>query len=253
MATDIEPVVASKRATAVRLRGLTRRFGDRAVLQDLDLDIAEGEFVALLGRSGCGKSTLLRAMARLDVHLGGDGHIEVPSPSAVLFQDSRLLPWMSVLDNVRMGTPGQRDAERARRLLASVGLAGKESAWPKTLSGGEQQRVALARALMREPRLIAADEPFSALDALTRMRMQALLLEVYERHSPAVLFVTHDVDEALALATRVIVLDAGRVRFDRQLGASGRHARGSAAYEALRADILSLLGVAQPAHRDAAH
>lgn len=253
MATDIEPVVVQERGTAVRIRGLTRRFDDRIVLQNLDLDIAEGEFVALLGRSGCGKSTLLRAMARLDLQLGGPGHIEVPSPSAVLFQDSRLLPWMRVLDNVRMGTPGQRDADRARHLLASVGLAGKENAWPKTLSGGEQQRVALARALMREPRLIAADEPFSALDALTRMRMQALLLEVYERHSPAVLFVTHDVDEALTLATRVIVLDQGRVRFDRRLGENGLHGRGSAAYESLRQDILSLLGVAQVARHDTTH
>ena len=253
MATDIEPVSVQQRDAAVRIRGLTRRFDDRVVLHDLDLDIAEGEFVALLGRSGCGKSTLLRAMARLDSAVEGSGHIQAPSPSAVLFQDSRLLPWMSVLDNVRLGTPAQRDADRARRLLADVGLAGKEDAWPKTLSGGEQQRVSLARALMREPRLIAADEPFSALDALTRMRMQALLLEVYERHSPAVLFVTHDVDEALTLATRLIVLDQGHVRFDRPLGGNGLHARGSATYEALRNDILSLLGVAQPARHDGAY
>lgn len=234
----------------VSLRNLTRRFGPQTVLDGVDLDIHAGEFVALLGRSGCGKSTLLRAIARLDTGISGEGQLIVSGQSSVLFQDSRILPWMSVLDNVRLGTPNDMDSERARRALDGVGLADKASAWPKTLSGGEQQRVALARALMRNPALILADEPFSALDALTRMRMQSLLLDVHARFQPAVLFVTHDVDEALVLANRIIVLDAGRIRYDRLNPLKLSQGRGSTDFESLRQEILALLGVPLPARTD---
>lgn len=234
----------------VSLRNLTRSFGHQTVLDGVDLDIHAGEFVALLGRSGCGKSTLLRAIARLDTGISGEGQLIVSGQSSVLFQDSRILPWMSVLDNVRLGTPNDMDSERARRALDGVGLADKASAWPKTLSGGEQQRVALARALMRNPALILADEPFSALDALTRMRMQSLLLDVHARFHPAVLFVTHDVDEALVLANRIIVLDAGRIRYDRLNPLKLSQGRGSTDFESLRQEILALLGVPLPARTD---
>lgn len=245
MATD-DGVAVGEAKIAVSARNLTRRFGEQTVLDGLDLDIHEGEFLALLGRSGCGKSTLLRAIARLDATASGKGTLSVSGPSSVLFQDSRILPWMSVLDNVRLGTPNDMDRDRARQALAGVGLSGKESAWPKVLSGGEQQRVALARALMRNPALILADEPFSALDALTRMRMQSLLLEVYTRHRPAVLFVTHDVDEALLLANRIIVLDSGRICYDRKNPLKLSQGRGSSDFEAVRREILTLLGVRMP-------
>ena len=191
----------------VRVQRLRRAFDGREVLSGIDLSIRRGEFVALLGKSGCGKSTLLRAVAKLDDGAEGTGRVSVPGRRAVLFQDSRLLPWASVVDNVVLGAwrPGIR--ERASAALAEVGLAGREDAWPRMLSGGEQQRVALARSLVRDPELIRADEPFSALDALTRIRMQRLLLDLCARHRPAVLFVTHDVEEALSLADRVVALD----------------------------------------------
>ncbi|WP_190816889.1 ABC transporter ATP-binding protein [Saccharopolyspora pogona] len=201
----------------VRVRGLVRRFGDRVVLEGIDLDIAPGEFVALLGRSGSGKSTLLRALAGLDHDVTGSGSATVPEKRAVVFQDSRLLPWARVLDNVTLGLSGADAAERGRAVLSEVGLAGRERSWPNALSGGEQQRAALARSLVREPELLLADEPFGALDALTRIRMHRLLRELCARHRPAVLLVTHDVDEAITLADRVLVLDGGTIAVNREI------------------------------------
>ncbi|AVT35975.1 ABC transporter ATP-binding protein [Plantactinospora sp. BB1] len=198
----------------VRVRGLNRRLGGRTVLDGLDLEIRENEFVALLGRSGSGKSTLLRALAGLDPDVPGAGEVDVPANSSVIFQDARLLPWQRVLANVVLGSRGAAAYRRGQERLAEVGLAGRERAWPNQLSGGEQQRVALARALVGEPRLLLADEPFGALDALTRIRMHRLLRELCQRHRPAVLLVTHDVDEAVALADRVLVLDEGRITVD---------------------------------------
>jgi len=184
------------------------------VLEDVTLDIAPGEFVALIGRSGSGKSTLLRAIAGLDDGVQGSGHITAPDSRSVLFQDSRLLPWETVLQNVILGLRLPDAAARGRAVLASVGLAGHEEAWPNTLSGGEQQRTALARSLVREPELLLADEPFGALDALTRIRMHELLFRLVEQHRPTVLLVTHDVDEALILADRVLVMEEGRIITD---------------------------------------
>lgn len=171
--------------SAVSVRGLIRSFGTKSVLNGVDLDIAPGEFVALLGPSGCGKSTLLRALAGLDHDVRGSGVISVPDRVSVVFQDSRLLPWDSVLGNVTLGVR-EHDAEaRARKALAEVGLAGREKAWPHQLSGGEQQRVALARSLVREPQLLLADEPFGALDALTRIRMHGLLQDLVATAQPS--------------------------------------------------------------------
>ena len=136
---------------------------------------APGEFVALLGRTGSGKCTLLRALAGLDRDVVGHGQINVPTDVSVVFQDSRLLPWKRVLDNVVLGLGGRNAADRGKEALAEVGLAGREKAWPHELSGGEQQRAALARSLVREPELLLADEPFGALDALTRIKMHVLL------------------------------------------------------------------------------
>ena len=201
-------------AAAVQISHLTRRFGDRVVLDDLDLEIPAGQFVALLGHSGPGKSTLLRALAQLDHDVEGSGELWAPQQLSVVFQDSRLLPWRRVLDNVLLGTSGKEAAERGRRALTEVGLAGRERSWPGQLSGGEAQRAALARALVWDPELLLADEPFGALDALTRLRMHVLLRQLCERHRPAVLLVTHDVDEAIVLADRIVLLEHGRIALD---------------------------------------
>jgi sulfonate transport system ATP-binding protein len=211
-------------------------------LDDIDFHIAQGEFVALLGRSGSGKSTLLRALAQLDTEVSGSGKLVVPRRRAVLFQDARLLPWLRVLANVTLGATLPDAQRRARVALTEVGLAGKEMVWPKTLSGGEQQRVALARALIRDPEFILADEPFSALDALTRIRMQGLLLELCRKHTPAVLFVTHDVDEALLLAHRIVILEQGRIVVDRRVDLHTPR-RLDTRFATQRDEILALLGV----------
>ncbi|WP_454199065.1 ABC transporter ATP-binding protein [Nocardia sp. Marseille-Q1738] len=237
MATD------TRGLNVVRARQLRRGFGDRVVLRDLDIDIARGEFVALLGRSGSGKSTLLRALAELDYDVPGSGELSVPTERSVVFQDSRLLPWARVLDNVTLGLSGSDAAERGRSALAEVGLAGREKAWPKELSGGEQQRVALARSLVREPELLLADEPFGALDALTRIKMHALLQDLCAEHRPAVLLVTHDVDEAVLLADRVLVLDDGRIAVDQRIDLERPRRHGDPAFTRHRSLLLAGLGV----------
>ncbi|MFD3915318.1 ABC transporter ATP-binding protein [Streptomyces sp. NPDC088147] len=230
-------------AETVRIEKLVRSFGTRRVLDGLDLTIAPGEFVALLGRSGSGKSTLLRALARLDHEVAGSGELAAPDHVSVVFQDARLLPWKRLLGNVVLGLSGPDAQERGRAALAEVGLEGRERAWPVELSGGEQQRVSLARSLVRDPQLLLADEPFGALDALTRIRMHTLLRRLCERHRPAVLLVTHDVDEAIVLADRVVVLEEGRIAADLpvELPAPRRH--GSTEYAALRHRLLAQLGV----------
>ncbi|MBH0780151.1 ABC transporter ATP-binding protein [Nocardia sp. NEAU-351] len=233
----------SDSGSVVRLRKLSRGFGERVVLRDIDIDIARGEFVALLGRSGSGKSTLLRALAELDHDVPGSGELTVPAERAVVFQDSRLLPWSRVLENVTLGLRGSDADARGRTALAEVGLAGRERAWPKELSGGEQQRVALARSLVREPRLLLADEPFGALDALTRIKMHALLQVLCAEHKPAVLLVTHDVDEAVLLADRVLVLDEGRITLDRRVDLPRPRRHGDPEFVRLREALLAGLGV----------
>jgi len=226
---------------AVRLRGLSRDFGRRRVLDNVDLDIAPGEFVALIGRSGSGKSTLLRALAGLDREVTGD--LSVTPAVAVAFQEPRLLPWRRVQANVSLGLRADDPRAVARAALDEVGLADRAAAWPLTLSGGEAQRAALARALVREPSLLLLDEPFSALDALTRISMHRLVLRLWQRHKPAVLLVTHDVDEALALADRVLVLGGGRILHASPVTVSRPRDRDHPELTALRARLLAELGV----------
>jgi sulfonate transport system ATP-binding protein len=227
--------------TAVQVRGLTRKYDERAVLDGVDLDIAPGEFVALLGKSGSGKSTLLRALAGLDAGVAGSGELVVPANVSVVFQDSRLLPWARVLENVVLGLSGAD--ERGRKSLDEVGLAGREKAWPNELSGGEQQRVALARSLVREPELLLADEPFGALDALTRLKMHVLLRKLCAAHQPAVLLVTHDVDEAIVLADRVIVLDEGRIVAEEHIELAAPRSPADPGFAKVRSTLLEALGV----------
>jgi sulfonate transport system ATP-binding protein len=227
--------------SVVVVRGLGRRFGSRMVLDGVDLELAPGEFVALLGRSGTGKSTLLRALAGLDPAVSG--LIAVPERRAVVFQDARLLPWARVLNNVVLGLKGAGVDAHGRAALREVGLEGHERDWPKTLSGGEAQRAALARALVREPELMLLDEPFGALDALTRIRMHALLRELCARHRPAVLLVTHDVDEAIQLADRILVLEGGGIVLDIPVGLPAPRSRPSEGVDRLRRRLLAELGV----------
>jgi len=223
------------------VRGVSRSFGPRTVLDRLDLDIAAGEFVAMIGRSGSGKSTLLRALAGLDQEMTGS--VEVRGPVSVAFQEPRLVPWKRVLANVSLGLRGPSPAEVAMQALGEVELTERASAWPLTLSGGEAQRVSLARALVRSPSLLLLDEPFSSLDALTRISMHRLVLSLWARHRPAVLLVTHDVDEALALADRVLVLGDGRIAYSAPVTLPRPRDRDHSELTALRLRLLTELGV----------
>jgi sulfonate transport system ATP-binding protein len=224
-----------------RVSGLSRAFGSRTVLDRLDLEIAPGEFTALIGRSGSGKSTLLRALAGLDPDVTGD--LAVSAPVAVAFQEPRLVPWKKVLANVCLGLRVRDPKAAAAAALAEVGLTERADAWPLTLSGGEAQRASLARALVREPGLLLLDEPFGALDALTRISMHRLVLRLWAHHQPAVLLVTHDVDEAIALADRVIVLTDGRIGFDSRISVPRPRHRDNHDLVTLRDRLLTELGV----------
>jgi sulfonate transport system ATP-binding protein len=223
-------------------RDLSRSFGDHVVLDHLDLDIHQGEFVAMIGRSGTGKSTLLRALAGLDRDVTGE--LTVNAPTAVVFQEPRLVPWKKVWNNVSLGLRADDPRTIARTALDEVGLAARADAWPLTLSGGEAQRAALARALVRDPGLLLLDEPFSALDALTRISMHQLVMSLWERHQPAVLLVTHDVDEALALADRVLVLSEGQIALSAEITLDRPRDRDHPDLVALRIRLLTELGVA---------
>ena len=219
---------------AVLVTNLRRAYGSRVVIEDLNLRIERGEFVALLGESGCGKTTLLRALAGLDPVDGG--RIVAPRRPAVVFQEHRLLPWDNLWRNVSLGLQAPDARERAAAALSEVGLGERLDDWPRNLSGGQAQRVALARALVQQPELLLLDEPFAALDALTRIRMHALVRELVTAHQPGVLLVTHDVDEAIALADRILVMRDGKIAFE-------HHARGERATAIARTELLAELGV----------
>jgi ABC-type nitrate/sulfonate/bicarbonate transport system ATPase subunit len=210
------------------IRGVERRFDTTLALQATDLDVAQNDFVTILGPSGCGKSTLLRIVAGLDVPTAGEVRLDgqrIIGPGAdrgMVFQSYTLFPWLSVLDNVCFGLR-ERGLARAEQLdaahgyLVKVGLKGFENHYPKQLSGGMQQRTAIARALANQPRMLLMDEPFGALDHQTRELMQELLLGIWEAERTTVLFVTHDIDEAVFMGSRVAVMSArpGRIKLDR--------------------------------------
>jgi sulfonate transport system ATP-binding protein len=225
--------------TGVSLRGLGKDYGERTVLHAVDLDIAPGEFVAIVGRSGCGKSTLLRLLAGLEAPSRGSVHFEGPQDTRLMFQDARLLPWKRVAENVSLGLPRDRDhAQRVHEALAAVGLADRARDWPAALSGGQRQRVALARALVHRPRLLLLDEPLGALDALTRIEMHALIERLWREHGFTAVLVTHDVAEAVALADRVLLVDAGAVALDQPVSLPHPRDRGSAAFASLEDRVL---------------
>lgn len=232
---------------AGELRHVDKWYGNRHVLKDVSVRVRGGEIVALVGRSGSGKSTVLRVLAGLSRDHSGER--VVAGAPALAFQEPRLFPWRDVRTNVGYGLTRSRLArpqvrQRAERALADVGLTDHAGSWPLTLSGGQAQRVSLARALVAEPRLLLLDEPFGALDALSRLTMHTLLLDLWRRHRFGVLLITHDVDEAVALADRVLVLEEGRIIHTlpideprRAPGDPGPHT------ERHRAELLNRLGV----------
>jgi len=206
----------------VAINGLGKRFGAREVLRNTELTIEPGEFVAIVGRSGCGKSTLLRLVAGLDrpssgtLRIDGAAGGELREDTRIMFQEARLLPWRRVDANVMLGLPAAQHA-RAEAVLTQVGLADRGGDWPAKLSGGQRQRVALARALVHDPRLLLLDEPLGALDALTRIEMHQLIENLWLRSGFTALLVTHDVQEAVALADRVILIEDGRIALDERI------------------------------------
>ena len=227
---------------AVRITGLRKAFGDKTVLDGVDLTIRQGDFVVLLGPSGTGKTTLLRLLTGLEAPDAGE--VLVPAVRTTVYQEPRLIPSKRVLANIVVGQRRSKQGrDAALRALAEVGLDGKARQWPATLSGGEAQRAALARALVREPELLLLDEPFAALDALTRLQMQDLVGDLVDRHRPAVLMVTHDVDEAVRLADRVLVLDHGRFAVDIDIDIAHPRDRTDPAALRYRAALLAELGV----------
>jgi sulfonate transport system ATP-binding protein len=235
----------------VTARGLVKRFGDKIVLNVLDLHAPAGQFLAVVGRSGCGKSTLLRLLAGLDaadagqISFGERTVNDAPRLSRVMFQEARLLPWASVLANVEVGLGRERGSEpgrgRALEALASVGLADRANDWPSTLSGGQKQRIALARALVSRPRFLALDEPLGALDALTRIEMQQLLEIAWRRECFTAILVTHDVAEAVALADRIVLLEDGAVALDVTISLPRPGSRVSAQFGTIADHILRRL------------
>jgi sulfonate transport system ATP-binding protein len=224
-------------------RHLSKAYGERQVLHKALLTIEPGEFVAIVGRSGCGKSTLLRLIAGLEAPTHGELRIDgqvvkgLSKDTRIMFQEARLLPWRRVLDNVALGLPeSQRDA--AANVLGQVGLGDRLNEWPAKLSGGQRQRVALARALVHQPRLLLLDEPLGALDALTRIEMHTLIEQLWRDNGFTALLVTHDVQEAVALADRVILIEDGTVSLDVRIDLSRPRSRGDARFAALEKRIL---------------
>ena len=243
-----QPDVQQKAAQGVHLQTLqlTKRYGEREVLKQVQLDVRPGEFIAIVGRSGCGKSTLLRLVAGLEEASAGQLLIDAGDAreqrrqnrdTRIMFQDARLLPWKRVLDNVILGLPDSA-RERGRKVLAQVGLADRENEWPARLSGGQRQRVALARALVHQPRLLLLDEPLGALDALTRIEMHRLIEGLWRSHGFTALLVTHDVQEAVALADRVVLIEDGRIALDERIDLPRPRVHGDARFAALETRIL---------------
>ncbi|HET7792931.1 MAG TPA: ABC transporter ATP-binding protein [Rhizobacter sp.] len=219
-------------STVLSVRNVSKRFasasGETLALQSTDLAVAENDFVTILGPSGCGKSTLLRIVAGLDTPTAGEVLLDgqrIAGPGAdrgMVFQSYTLFPWLTVRDNVcfglrERGLPRSQQIEIAQGFIRKVGLEGFEHHHPRQLSGGMQQRTAIARALANGPRMLLMDEPFGALDHQTRELMQELLLGIWEAERKTVLFVTHDIDEAVFMGSRVVVMSArpGRIKLDR--------------------------------------
>ena len=247
----LEPEIASAAPAGkedyIRVEGLSKTFGGGSegvlALKQIDFGIRQGSFVTIVGPSGCGKSTLLRLVAGLEEASSGALYTDgkpvsgLHDDTRIMFQEARLLPWRRVLDNVTLGL--SKDAKaRGKEVLAQVGLADRENEWPARLSGGQRQRVALARALVHHPRLLLLDEPLGALDALTRIEMHRLIENLWQRHRFTALLVTHDVQEAVALADRVILIEDGRIALDENIALARPRSQGDPAFAAIEKRIL---------------
>ncbi|ABD69504.1 ABC transporter related [Rhodoferax ferrireducens T118] len=236
-------VTSGRRGEPLVLRDLSKRFGAREVLRNTQLRVEPGQFIAIVGRSGCGKSTLLRLVAGLETASAGSITVNdklltgLSDDTRIMFQDARLLPWKRIIDNVALGLPKDRRAE-ALKVLDQVGLADRANDWPARLSGGQRQRVSLARALVHKPRLLLLDEPLGALDALTRIEMHRLIEDLWRASGFTALLVTHDVQEAVALADRVILIEDGRIALDETVSLARPRSQGDAAFAALEKRIL---------------
>ncbi|MHC1479075.1 ABC transporter ATP-binding protein [Frateuria aurantia] len=245
---------------AIHLQGLSKSFvagtGHPRVLSSIDLQVALGEFVAIVGPSGCGKSTLLRVLAGLDTDYEGIVHVDGEPPRlpsghlGMVFQEPRLFPWLSVAANVGLGLerlrlPRVEAARRIKEQLHQVGLLDASEALPHQLSGGMAQRVSLARALITRPDVLLLDEPFSALDALTKSQMHTLLLALRRKHQLTALMVTHDIEEAIYLADRVIVMAArpGRIQHAAEVQLAHPRDRGDAVFRQLRQQLTAQVGL----------
>ncbi|WP_183379358.1 MULTISPECIES: ATP-binding cassette domain-containing protein [unclassified Herbaspirillum] len=244
---------SSAHANGVRVvvQGLSKTYGQRDVLKSVGLTVEPGEFVAIVGRSGCGKSTLLRLIAKLEHASAGEllfteaGIATTEPQTRIMFQDSRLLPWKRVLQNVALGLP-KTALGKAAQTLSQVGLSERANEWPAVLSGGQRQRVALARALVHEPELLLLDEPLGALDALTRIEMQQLIESLWQARGFTAVLVTHDVQEAIALADRVVLIEDGKITLDQTINLPRPRARGNPEFAHLEASILARV-LQQPA------
>jgi sulfonate transport system ATP-binding protein len=250
--------IHSVHAASVELRNISKTFTLKGkfltVLTNVDLTIAPGEVVAILGPSGCGKSTLLRLLSGLETASSGEILIDgekvthLDNRCSVVFQEPRLLPWRSVVKNVELGLRGKKDpvnSDKAEKLLAEVGLADFVHHFPKQISGGMAQRAALSRALISEPEVLLLDEPFAALDALTRLQMQDLVSSVVAKTGVTVVLVTHDIDEALYLADRIVVLGerGEEIRGSFDINLSHPRDRKDAALAPIRSQLYSLFGI----------
>jgi sulfonate transport system ATP-binding protein len=244
-ASNAAPAAApGGRGVRVSARGLSKAYGARDVLKSIELDVPAGQFIAIVGRSGCGKSTLLRLIAGLEelsqgeLGFGRGAQAGVRPETRIMFQDSRLLPWKRVLNNVALGLPKSALPD-ALQALGKVGLEQRAGEWPTVLSGGQRQRVALARALVHDPELLLLDEPLGALDALTRIEMQQLIESLWRKRGFTAVLVTHDVQEAIALADRVVLIEEGRITLDQEIDLPRPRARGNPRFAALEESILA--------------
>jgi len=236
-------VISNAKGTRLKVWELTKAFSSKTVLKSLNLEAAPGEFIAIVGRSGCGKSTLLRLVAGLETPTDGGVLLDdeplrrLNGSIRVMFQDSRLLEWKSVLQNVGLGLKDNWRSQ-AEWALEEVGLQDRAGEWPSVLSGGQRQRVALARALVSQPRLLLLDEPLGALDALTRIEMQRLIESLWEEQGFTALLVTHDVEEAVALADRVVLIESGKIVLDERVDLPRPRQRGNPKFVEIRERVL---------------
>ena len=241
---------------SLELRNISRTFADKTVVKDVSFTAKPGEIIGILGTSGCGKSTILRAISGLDNEYDGEISIngkktkQVHDETGFIFQEPRLLPWLTVIENITFGLSGKKrdKVSRAEQYLKNVGLSDCEHLYPRQLSGGMAQRVAIARALVTSPEILLLDEPFSALDAFTKMQLQDLLLDIWKMYQSTMVLVTHDVDEAIYLCDRIIILrgQPGEIALEITIEEQRPRQRGSLALAELKTTILESLDLNKP-------